>query len=448
MNYNDTYYSKNMKAIILGAGISGVSLAHYLQKNKKIKEIIIVEKNREPGGLMRSFNCKGILYDVGPHIIFSKYKNILKKNISLLKKNISTIKRSNKIIFKSRLIKYPFENELYKLPKEDLEYCLNSFLNNPFENYNYNNMIQFFLKNFGEGITRTYLEPYNRKIWKFDPSFMDTQMVDRIPKPPREDILKSSKGINTEGYKHQLYFQYPVKNGIQSLFDVYINTLNKKNKIFLNQKIKKINRDKNKFLIHTQKNCFKGDLLFSTIPLNEFCEIYENVPDNILTTSKKLLYNSIIISLVNVKGHKGGDNFAFMIPDKNIIFHRISKLDFLGKNYSKKNSTSFLVEITFREGDQISKLKNDEIFKKIISGLIKLKFCSSNKDVNFYEIRKFKYAYVIYDLFHRINVDKILKFFKKKNIHNAGRCGSWEYLNSDQVIHQSRKIITNVLRKI
>ena len=50
-------------------------------------------------------------------------------------------------------------------------------------------MIQFFYKIFGEGITRTYLEPYNRKIWKFDPSFMDTQMVERIPKPPKMILL-------------------------------------------------------------------------------------------------------------------------------------------------------------------------------------------------------------------------------------------------------------------
>ena len=89
-------------------------------------------------------------------------------------------------------------------------------------------MLQFFLKNFGEGITRTYLEPYNRKIWKFDPTFMDTQMVERIPKPPKQDIIKSAKGINTEGYKHQLYFHYPIKNGIQSLFDSYEKTLDKK----------------------------------------------------------------------------------------------------------------------------------------------------------------------------------------------------------------------------
>ena len=70
-------------------------------------------------------------------------------------------------------------------------------------------------------------------------SKLDTQMVDRIPQPPVADIIKSANGIKTEGYRHQLYFDYPKKGGIQSLFDAFYNKLNKK-------KVKII-----------KKNCFK-----------------------------------------------------------------------------------------------------------------------------------------------------------------------------------------------
>ena len=186
----------------------------------------------------------------------------------------------------------------------------------------------------------------------------------------------------------------------------------------------------------------------STIPLNEFCEIYSGTTENILNISKKLKFNSIIICLINIKGEFGGNNFAFMVPDKNIIFHRISKLDFLGKNYSHSKTTTFLVEITFRKGDYISRLKNKEIIDKIHQGLVKLKFSRNKNNINFYQIKKFKYAYVIYDLMHRYNVDKILNFFKKEKIYHGGRCGSWEYLNSDQVIFQSKKIIEKLMKSI
>ncbi len=435
-----------MKIIILGAGISGVSLAHYLQKFRKVKEITILEKEKVPGGLLRSFNCNGIAYDIGPHIIFSKHKEILKKNIEILGKNLIKIKRSNKIIYKNRYIKYPFENELSKLPKNKLEYCLHTFLNNPFENYDYQNMLQFFLKIFGEGITKTYLEPYNQKIWKFEPSFMDTQMVERIPKPPKIDIINSARGKKTEGYKHQLYFHYPKKNGIQALFDAYYNSLNKrKTKVLLGKKILSVSSNNKKTIIETTKEKYKCDKLISTIPLNELCNITKKIPSTVIEKSKNLKYNSIIIALVNVKGNVAGNNFAFMVPQKDIIFHRISKLDFLGKNYSKRNSTSFLIEITFKQTDMISKLTNLEIHSKIYLGLKKLKFCKTKKDINFSEIRKFKYAYVIYDLNHRKNVDYILKYFNSLNIHNAGRLGSWEYLNSDQVIFQSKELVKKLI---
>ena len=191
------------------------------------------------------------------------------------------------------------------------------------------------MKIFGAGITNLYLNPYNRKIWKFDPSFLDTQMVERIPRPPDEDIIKSAKGIKTEGYKHQLNFLYPKVGGIESLFKGYLKKLNSKVEILKKVKIKKIQYNKKVSVKISNKKIIKGDYLYSSIPLNSL-DNYIKTNDIIKTCSKKLLYNSIKIIMVKIKGDIAGKNFAFMVPDPNIIFHRISKLNFLGSNYSKK----------------------------------------------------------------------------------------------------------------
>ena len=68
-----------MKIGILGGGIAGLSLAYFL-KHKSV----ILEKEGEIGGLGRSFSLNGISYDVGPHIIFSKNKEILDLHTSLI----------------------------------------------------------------------------------------------------------------------------------------------------------------------------------------------------------------------------------------------------------------------------------------------------------------------------------------------------------------------------
>ena len=91
-----------MKINILGGGISAISLAYFLQKSKHIKEINIFEKSEQLGGLLRSYDIKNIKYDVGPHIIFSKHKDILKIILKILGKNKNKIRRSNKILYKKK----------------------------------------------------------------------------------------------------------------------------------------------------------------------------------------------------------------------------------------------------------------------------------------------------------------------------------------------------------
>ena len=78
------------------------------------------------------------------------------------------------------------------------------------------NLEEWCHKNFGRSISEKYLIPYNKKIWKFQLDKIGTEWVERIPKPPTKDVIKSSLGISTEGYKHQLYFYYPKKGGIES----------------------------------------------------------------------------------------------------------------------------------------------------------------------------------------------------------------------------------------
>ena len=84
--------------------IGSIALAFFLQKIKKIKKITILEKEKELGGLLRSYKINNIFYDVGPHIIFSKHKDILNLMLRVLKNNKKKIKRSNKIILQKLLL--------------------------------------------------------------------------------------------------------------------------------------------------------------------------------------------------------------------------------------------------------------------------------------------------------------------------------------------------------
>ena len=422
-----------MKTCILGGGLAGLSLAYYLKK-----EALIIEKETNVGGLMRSYTMNGVVYDIGPHILFSKNKHALKELISFTKSH--QLKRSNRIFHKGTFIKYPFENDLHALDQETREYCLKEFLNNPYENFSDpENMLQFFLKTFGEGITRTYLQPYNEKIWKFDPCYMDTQMVDRIPKPPREDVIKSAQGKVTEGYTHQLYFHYPDNDGIETVIKGILAA--KRLNIESGMIIKKIIKRKSGWEIITSGNSYECDRLITCMPVHELLSVLDiDGIEDLKRIASQLKYNSIHICMIQVKKDKIGNNFALYFADKDTIFHRLSKLNYLGSNYILKNNCSTLMaEITFRPDSYLATLSPDSIKTSVIDSLCGHDLIHKTDIIDF-EIKSFKYAYVIYDLDHRKNINTILQALQNHNIESCGRFAEFEYLNMDDVIDHSLKL--------
>ena len=62
-----------MHAFILGAGPTGLITAWKLLQNNY--RVTIIEKDKQVGGLCRSWNYKDYIIDVGPHIFHTPEKN-------------------------------------------------------------------------------------------------------------------------------------------------------------------------------------------------------------------------------------------------------------------------------------------------------------------------------------------------------------------------------------
>src|ERR1700736_5666205 len=224
---------------ILGGGISGLTLQRFLQHTSEV-----LEKAPVPGGLCRTFWKDGFGFDIGGHILFSKHQHVTDLVQSLLGENINKCKRLNKILFKGRYVKYPFENDLGALDKQDCYECLIDYLKADFPNPT--NFAEWAYQTFGRSIADKYLIPYNRKIWKLEPSEMGLEWVGRVPKPPMEDVVKSAMGIATEGYAHQLYFRYPLHGGFESVVKAMVKD---PSRIFCNTRVQKIRKDGGRWVV-------------------------------------------------------------------------------------------------------------------------------------------------------------------------------------------------------
>ena len=100
---------KQVDTIILGAGISGLTLAHYL--NKKNLDFLVVESQPKVGGNIISFEKSGFVCENGPNTVLLNKKSVVEliDEIGLKDKMIFPNDYNNKrfLIRKGKLVPIP-----------------------------------------------------------------------------------------------------------------------------------------------------------------------------------------------------------------------------------------------------------------------------------------------------------------------------------------------------
>ena len=418
---------------IIGGGLASVTLQHFLKTKSEI-----LEKESRIGGLCRTIEKDGFLYDIGGHILFSKDNSLLEIIRNILGSNINYVKRNNKILFRNRYLKYPFENGLNALDKEDLLNCLLTYLNNTTPSPA--NFKQWLYYTFGSWIADNYLVPYNTKIWKTPPENMGIEWVQRIPKPPLEDILKSALGIETEGYLHQLYFNYPLVGGIESL----VKALAENNSnITTDFEVRKITKKNHRWLVSSPNNEKIYDKLVLTIPVTDAVGMLPNVPQDVRNAAENLKFNSVRIVFIGLKNESLLDKSAVYIPDQATLFHRICFMGYFSKNTAPKGCSSLIAEITTNPATQHHHTSDAVLTEIVTSQLAKLNIIEKNQIVTT-DVSNAKFGYVIYDTNYSKNITIVKDYFKSIGITLLGRFGQFEYINMDEVIKRSKLLASEL----
>jgi protoporphyrinogen oxidase len=413
----------------LGAGPSGISYSLFFDNSP-----LIIEKNDHPGGHASSFVIDGFTFDYGPHIIFSRDKPILDFIVKSLGDNVHQCKRNNKISFKNKLVKYPFENDLSSLDLEDNYECISQFLFNPYkEKYkNPSNMKEWFLHTFGEGISNKYLIPYNEKVWNVPVEKLSMVWSDRIPNPPPEDILRSSIGIKTEGYLHQLFYHYPEKGGYQAISQNWSHACD----IHFNEEVFKINKLDDGFEIETSKQTYQSKKIVSTINLSAlFKTCADWIPKEVIEAYKKLIINPMYVISIGIKGHDIDKLTAIYFADKEFLVNRVSYPCTFSEKNGPNNHFSIQAEITYSPQSDIADMTDEAIIQHVLDGLKERSLIHG--EVILVDLKRVSESYVVYDVGYENHTKIIRDYFAQVGIDLLGRFSYFEYINIDMAVARS-----------
>jgi protoporphyrinogen oxidase len=427
-----------MNTAIIGAGASGLSLALMLDG-----DVTIFEQSDRTGGHCHATIRDGWTFDRGPHIMFSRDEDVLNFMIASLGENVHQSRRNNRVFVEGRMVKYPLENDLASLTLETRTRCLLDYLFNEQSQLaeNPTNLDEWFVGNFGEGMTDLYFRPYNEKIWNVVLRDLSMSWSERIPSPPPVDVVKGALGISTEGYLHQLNYHYPLNGGYQAITDAWTKLLPPRS-LRLNTTVTSVVRGDDGVDVITATGTQRFDRVVSTAPMTSLLTMVTHVPESIRNAIASLRVNPINVVTLGYRGDDPNKFTAVYFADRNYLPNRVSSPSVFSPQNAPDGCFSLQAEITFPPGDGYLEIADDELVAHVHEGFVSAGLIDPGNDPVFRDVQRLKFAYVVYTNGYEDAVASVREWAQDNGVTIHGRFGSFDYLNVDGCVRRSQELAT------
>ena len=311
--------------------------------------------------------------------------------------------------------------------------CLEGFEEAAREPSSEHNFRDWVLSNFGRGIARHFLFPYNEKLWQTDLSQLSTEWVGwAVPRPSLEEVIQGARGRRNGGHGYNATFFYPRSGGIGVLADALAAHLPD---VQLSKEAVEIKAREKRLAFHDGSHCSYEDLI-STLPLPELLRRIVDLPPHIKEAGARLRYVSVYDVNLGVGREKISDKHWIYFPEQEFAFYRVGFPMNFSVSLGPPGTSSLYAEVSRLPEDSLSAEKALEC---VIDGLVRCGILQEDDELLAQDVRPIRYAYVIHDEDRRRALPLILEFLKVMGIHSIGRYGGWGYSSMEEALLEGRR---------
>lgn len=253
------------KIVILGAGISGLSVAWYLSRQIKDCQIILLESSERVGGWIQTINQEGCLFERGPKALRFSDNSHLSQLIDALDLKDEVVEAAPGAKRRYLLVKGALQtlSPLFFLKQGLLGGCLKELITSPRADETEETIAEFFNRRFGMRFSERVIDPMVRGI--FGGNINELSMNACFPKILQWEkeygsILRSF--IENRRKKQRII---SFKEGMETLPRRLYEKLLSQVDIRLGQRARAIHYGKH-IAIQTSTETIMADRLISTIP--------------------------------------------------------------------------------------------------------------------------------------------------------------------------------------
>lgn len=362
---------KKTRVIVLGGGISGLSLAWYLSQRAET-EVLLLEREERVGGFLRTDIEDGFLFEKGPRIFKTSRSEALLglvEEIGLSSRRLVSGKEVNR-----RYIWTPQGLECFPT---NLAGFLSSPLTRPllfalFTEWQKpkvpgdESIFDFIGRRFGEKCREQLFDPLIVGIYAGDMKKLSIKSCFSQLKKWEEEFGSITAGFFKRTASSKQTFGlapaslFSLEGGIETL----TKTLKEKltNSIRSGQKVEAFEFSNEKVRVKTSKECFEADYLFSAIPSYELAKYLKDKSPSAAATLAQIKFQDIATvhmgfkkPVLDVRG------FGYLVPShaKQEILGTVFDSNFFGAKQAETRLSTMLLPLEGDyEGRALRALKN------------------------------------------------------------------------------------------
>jgi len=413
---------------ILGTGMAGFGAAYQLHAEGITP--VMYDKNSYHGGHTASFRSdSGFLFDMGPHISFTKDTRIQNLFADSVDQHYETVQINLNNYWRGYWPQHPVQLHLHGLPEDIIVKVITDFVEerqapeHPVKNY-----ADWLLASFGRTFADLFPMQYTRKYHLTTAENMSTDWLGpRIYRPSLEEVLRGALSPSAPHVHYITHFRYPSNGGFVSYLKRFVPLGNLK----LDHELVSIH-PRTRHLTFSNGHIAHYDALISSVPLPELIRMIDGTPKDILEASRRLACSTCVLVNIGVNRENLSQAHMTYFYDEDICFTRLCFPHMLSTNNAPNGCGNIQAEIYFSEKYKPLTGSPDDWITPVINDLRRCGILREEDRVLFSKAMLLRYANIIFDLDRASALQTVHGYLDDLGIAYCGRYGDWGYMWTDE----------------